>query len=179
MPTKWLLSFNSITSAMASGGSSSSDMWDDEMPNNSLLDSLEWVKDGTDYARWQKAQMQCTWCKKLGNYYYHEENTDDTKDHYNWIVTTMKEPGTLICNGCYARGRPPHVEYLTKLDKTNKKCFQTIGELINNVAEFAFAAYNRFSPEAIMENQESVNTNDEFPAGPKTGRREQARRSNY
>ena len=30
-----------------------------------------------------------------------------------------------------------------------------------------------------MENQESVNTNDEFPAGPKTGRREQARRSNY
>ena len=84
--------------------------------------------------------MQCTWCKKVGSFYYNYNNVDDTQHYHNWIITGMKEPGTIICNACYRRKRPPHVEFLNKLDKLDKKCFVKLGELVANVAEFAFGA---------------------------------------
>jgi len=135
----------------------------------------QWLKDGTAFARWEKAQMQCMWCKKVGNYYYNHPNTDDTQE-YNWKVTTMKEPGTIICNDCHKRESPPHVQYLRDLDK---KGFSVLGEQLTIVAEFAYDVYARFSPQRILENQISTLTNDEFPAGQKIGFREQIRRTDY
>ena len=134
------------------------------------------LNENADCTRWEKAQMQCTWCRKVGNYYYNYENLDDSQEYYNWRVTTTKEPGTIICNACYRRERPPHVDYLRELDKLEKKCFSMLGELLNNIAEFAYGEYARFSPERIKENQSSKFTNDEFPVGQKVGRREKRRR---
>ena len=68
------------------------------------------------------------WCKKVGNYYYDHHEMDDTQAYYNWKVTALKEPGTIVCNVCLKREGPPHVEYLRKLDQLEKKCFQALGE---------------------------------------------------
>ena len=115
----------------------------------------QWLKDGTAFARWEKAQIQCSWCRKVGNYYYDHPEIDDTQAYFNWKVTMMKEPGTLICNHCLKRKCPPHVLYLSGLEKSNKKWFGILGEPLNNIAEFAYEDYARFSPQRILENQKS------------------------
>jgi len=145
-----------------------------ETPSND-----QWLKDGTAYARWEKAQTQCTWCKKVGNYYYDNHEMHDTQAYYNWKVTALKEPGTIVCNVCLKRESPPHVEYLRKLDQLEKKCFQTLGEQLYTIAEFAYEDYHRFSPQRIRETQSSPLSNNEFPAGRKIDYREQTRRSDY
>jgi len=104
---------------------------------------------------------------------------DDTQAYYNWKVTALKEPGTIICNVCHKREGPPHVEYLRKLDKLEKKCFQTLGEQLSMIAEFAYGDYARFSPQRIRETQSSPLSNNEFPAGRKVDFREQIRRTDY
>ena len=154
MPTTWPPSIHRTTPAMAT------------------VLGAQWLKDGTDFARWEKAQMQCTWCRKIGNFYYNQDCTDDTKEYYNWKVTELKEPGAIVCNACLKRKSPPHEQYLRDMEKTDKKWFSILGEPLTNIAEFAYEDYARFSPQRIKENQSSAFTNDEFPAGQKIGRKE-------
>ena len=142
--------------------------------------NTQWLCDGTAFARWQKAQMQCAWCMKIGNYYFNHGCTDDTQEYFNWKVTMCKEPGTIICNICYKRREPPHVErYLKLLDKTSKTSFDKLGDLIINVAEFAYLEYASWGPKQVAQALTNPCKNDEFPAGRRQPVREMMRREKY
>jgi hypothetical protein len=129
----------------------------------------------------ESAQVQCAWCKRIGEFYFNHEQYDDRFPPFNWKQMRSYEPSTIVCNTCYDRGCPPHVKYLRWLESKAEghRWFAGLGDQIELVAEFAYGQYAKYSPEQLAKMKADPRFNEDFPPGRKQSAMEMGRRILY